>query len=173
MERSLYVSPLYLGSKSDTELTRVSGFLEQVQPGVCIMADRGFTINGMLKELGADLNLLPFLQGQKQLSADEVSKGRSIASLRIHVERAIGRMKQFKILKGTMQLKMARIADQVVTVIAFLSNFQPALVPPSPENLCSQELPSSHTHTLTKSLNPIHIQGLQNTLLPSCLLLPP
>ena len=94
------------------------------------MADRGFTINDMLKELGADLNLPPFLQGQKQLSADEVSKGRSIVSLRIHVERAIGRMKQFKILKGTMRLKMARIADQVVTVIAFLSNFQPALVPP-------------------------------------------
>lgn len=65
MERCLYVSPLYLGSKSDPELTRVSGFLEQVQPGVCIMADRGFTINGMLKELGADLNLPPFLQGQK------------------------------------------------------------------------------------------------------------
>ena len=39
-----YISPLYLGSISDPEITRVSGFLEKIKPGVSNMADRGFTI---------------------------------------------------------------------------------------------------------------------------------
>ena len=44
------------------------------------MADKGFTIREMLKEINVDLNLPPFLNG-KQLTADEVLKGRRIASL--------------------------------------------------------------------------------------------
>jgi len=57
-----------------------------------------------------------------------VDKGRKVASLRIHVERAIGRMKIFSILKQTIPISMARLTNQIVFVCAFLSNFQPALV---------------------------------------------
>lgn len=41
-----YVSPLYVGSISDVELTRISGFLTKLEdkPGISIMADRGFTV---------------------------------------------------------------------------------------------------------------------------------
>ena len=45
------------------------------------------------------------------------------------MERAIGRMKQYKMLAGVFPLKMARIANQIVTVCAYLSNFHTALVP--------------------------------------------
>ena len=61
------------------------------------MADKGFTIREMLKEINVDLNLPPFLNG-RQLTADEVLKGRRIASLRIHVERAIIRIKEYQII---------------------------------------------------------------------------
>ena len=71
-----------MGSISDPELTKVSGFLTKVTPGVSIMADRGFTIKDLLSAVGADLNLPPFLHGRKQLSPDEVKQGRSLASLR-------------------------------------------------------------------------------------------
>ena len=50
--------------------------------------------------------------------------------MRIHVERAIGRMKIYDILKGTIPITMARQINQIVCVCGFLSNFQPALVPP-------------------------------------------
>ena len=93
------------------------------------MADRGFTIKDLLKEINIGLNIPPFLDGKKQLSPAEIEKGRKIASLRIHVERAIGRIKLFSILKGTIPLSMARITNQIVFVCAFLTNFQPALVP--------------------------------------------
>ena len=126
-----YVSPLYVGSISDVELTRVSGFLDTLKnkPGISIMADRGFTIQDQLKPLGVNLNIPPFMEGRKQLPSEEVLKGRQIASVRIHVERAIGRIKNYSILKGTLPLSMARLANQIVCVCAWLINFQPAVVP--------------------------------------------
>ena len=59
------------------------------------MADRGFTIKDMLKDLGIDLNIPSFLEGRRQLPSTEVETGRKIASVRIHVEQTIGRMKWF------------------------------------------------------------------------------
>ena len=93
------MSHLYVGSISDVELTRVSGFIEELKgkSGISVMADRGFTIKDQLAKIGVDLNIPPFMDGREQLPAEEVSQGRSIASLRIHVERAIGRMKTFSI----------------------------------------------------------------------------
>ena len=123
---------MYVGSISDVELTRTCGILDTLadKPGISIMADRGFTIKDMLKELNIDLNIPPFLEGRHQLPAAEVEQGRKIASLRIHVERAIGRLKTFSILKQTIPISMARLVNQIVCVCAFLSNFHPALVPP-------------------------------------------
>ena len=61
-----HVSPLYVGSISDVELTRNSGFLETLQgkPGISIMADRGFTIKD---QLSPSLNSPPFMEGRKYL----------------------------------------------------------------------------------------------------------
>lgn len=129
-----YISPVYVGSISDIELTRRSGFLTKLEdkPGISIMADRGFTIKDMLKELNIELNIPPFLDGRRQLPSTDVEAGRKIASLRIHVERAIGRIKCFNILKGTIPISLARLTNHIVCVCAFLTNFGPALVS-SPE----------------------------------------
>ena len=83
-----FVSPVFVGSISDIELTRESGFLTTLQdkPGISIMADRGFTIKDMLKDIGIELNIPPFMEGRSQLPAKEVQEGRRIASVRIHVE---------------------------------------------------------------------------------------
>ena len=96
------------------------------------MADRGFTIKGILKELNIDLDIPPFMEGRKQLPASEIDEGRRIASLRIHVERAIGRLKTYAICRQTIPISLARLANQIVYVYAFLTNFQPALVPQAP-----------------------------------------
>lgn len=127
-----FISPLYAGSVSDVELTRVSGFPEFLQgkQGICVMADRGFNIKDQLSKYGVSLNIPPFMEGRSQLSLNDIKRGRKISSLRIHVERAIGRIKNFSILQGTMPLTMSRIADKIVTVCALLTNFQPVLIPP-------------------------------------------
>ena len=127
-----FISPTFVGSISDPELTRCSGLLSKLggKGKVSVMADRGFTIRDQLQSIGVELNIPPFLDGRGQLPAEEVQQGRLIASLRIHVERAIGRMKNFTILKGTFPINMARIANQIVCVCAWLTNFFPPLVPP-------------------------------------------
>ena len=132
-----FISPLYVGSISDVEITRVSGFLTQLEdkPGISIMADRGFTIKDMLREIGVELNIPPFMEGRQQLPREEVEKGRCIASVRIHVERAIGRIKTFLILKETLPITLARLSNQIVFVCAYLSNFKPVLVPSSTTSL--------------------------------------
>ena len=136
-----YISPLFVGSILDVELTRVSGFLTKLEdkPGISIMADRGFVIKDLLDGLGVSLNIPPFLEGRTQLSAGEVREGRKIASLRIHVERAIGRIKNFSILSETLPISLARLANQIVCVCGYLTNFQPALVPP-PVDMCDTEV---------------------------------
>ena len=99
-------SQLYVRSISDVELTRKCGFVDTLagKRGSSIMADRGFTIRDILNDVGVDLNIPPFLENRGQLPPSEVKAGRQIASLRIHVERAIGRIKNYRILKGTLPL---------------------------------------------------------------------
>ena len=125
-----YISPAYVGGISDVELTKVCGFLDTLdgKPGISVMADRGFTVQDALKEKGATLNIPPFMEGRKQLSREDVQRGRTISSLRIHMERAIGRIKNYRILSGNFPISLIRIANQIVSVCAWLTNFQPALI---------------------------------------------
>ena len=54
-----FVSPVYVGSISDVELTRVSGFLDAIKDkvGISVMADKGFTIGYMVKKINVGLNI--------------------------------------------------------------------------------------------------------------------
>ena len=53
------------------------------------------------------------------------------AAVRIHVERAIGRVKNYHILDGVLPLSLSAVADQIFTVCCYLTNFLPPLVPPA------------------------------------------
>ena len=140
----MYISPLYVGSISDVQLTCVCGFLDVLRDqnisGMSVMADRGFTIKDHIEKIGAKLNIPPFLDGRQQLQPEDISTGRRIASLRIHVERVIGRVKNYSILKGVLPLSMSRIANQIVYVCAFLVNFQPILLPPPLDDVTEIEV---------------------------------
>ena len=119
-----FVSELYNGSISDQEIVKRSGFLNQQfwDKGDSVMADRGFTIEEDLKPLGVSLNIPAFLEGRDQLSEDEVKESQSIASVRIHVERAIQRIKRFKLIRNEIRLTLHGSVNQVWTV-ACLHNF--------------------------------------------------
>ena len=135
-----YVSQLYVGSVSDVELTKVSGYLDTLdgKPGISVMADRGFTIRDLLATRNVKLNIPPFMEGRQQLPPEDIRSGRSIASLRIHVERVIGRIKNYSILKSTLPISMIRLANQIVSVCAWLTNFQPVLIP-LPNNASTED----------------------------------
>ena len=76
-----FVSPLYVGSISDVELTRVSGFVTSLPTcgtKISIMADKGFTIRDQLSTVGVDLNIPSFKSG-KQLTEAEILHTQKIA----------------------------------------------------------------------------------------------
>ena len=62
-----FISQLYAGSISDTELTVRSGLLNlPFSQGDVLMADKGFTISDLLEPIGVGLNIPPFLGLQSQ-----------------------------------------------------------------------------------------------------------
>ena len=123
----IFVSPLFPGCISDKDLTRRCGILDILEPGDSVMADRGFDIEEDLILRGVGLNIPPFMRGKKQLSENEVVTTRRIASLRIHVERAMGRIKNYHIFDRALPATMTTIADRIFFVCCMLTNFQSPL----------------------------------------------
>ena len=90
-------------------ITQSSGLLELLEVGNNIMADRGFNIEDILSEKDITINIPPFLGERQQLSKREVEQTHGVAGVRIHVERAIGRVKQCRILQSVMPISLASI----------------------------------------------------------------
>ena len=126
-----FVSQLYDGSISDKDIVKKSGWLEPRlwNKNDTVMADRGFTVSDLRKDIGVGLNIPSILGGRSQLSHDEVVESQTIASVRIHVERAIQRVKKIKQIRNGIRLVMHGTINQIWTVACMLSNFIPPLIP--------------------------------------------
>ena len=120
-----YVSRAWGGRASDKHITRNSDFTNFVEAGDGVMADRGFDIQAEMNPLGAQV-FFPAFKGsnRSQISPEEVMQSKRVSEVRIHVERAIGRVRTFHILDSDMKLSMKDIAKQIFTVCAYLTNFQ-------------------------------------------------
>lgn len=70
------------------------------QAGDSLMADKGFDIQDLLDPIGVKLNIPPFLHMQDQMPAE-----------RIHVERAINKIKNFHIFDQIIPLSLADSAS--------------------------------------------------------------
>ena len=123
-----FLSDLYEGSISDRDLVIASGILDKLERGDSVMADKGFEIDDLLVPLGVRLNIPPFLDKRQQMLPGDVRSTKSIAAVRIHVERAIGRLKEFKLLNGVIDNSLYDIFELIVFVAAMLCNFFPSLV---------------------------------------------
>ena len=124
-----FLSDLWGGRVSDKHITRESGVLDLLEPGDNVMVDHGFDISGIVPA-GVTVNMPPFLARSDQLTAAQTEETMSVASVRIHVERAIDRIKTY-ILDGTLPNTFSPYATQIVTVCGFLTNFLPPLLPPA------------------------------------------
>ena len=131
-----FISRCWGGRVSDRYLTANSGLLRYLKHGDLVIADRGFDIADDLALVGAILAIPPFTKGKSQLSQREVEFSRRLSSVRIHVERAIGRMKNYKILQCTLPISLIKrdnetefaTIDKILLICAALSNLHPPLV---------------------------------------------
>nr|XP_058955543.1 uncharacterized protein LOC131782824 [Pocillopora verrucosa] len=123
-----FVSDLYTGSISDKEIIIQSGFLDKLSKGDGVMADKGFLIQDELAARQAHLVIPPLLKKKPQFSEEELDSTRSIANLRIHVERCMERIKNYHIFDRAFPISMADSASDIFVVICALVNFLPPLV---------------------------------------------
>lgn len=81
-----------------------------------------------MEEIGLRVNIPPFAQANKQMSASDVTTTKKIAAHRVHVERAIAKVKKFKIVSGRIpNIRLGNI-NQIWYVVNMLSNFQPSIL---------------------------------------------
>ncbi len=124
----MFVSKSYGGRATDTEITCNSGFLNLVEEGDVILADKGFPkIESNINAAGGLLVIPPFKSGGRQFSNKENQDGYKCACVRVHVERAIARMKIFKSLK-IVPLRSVKDIDKIITIVSFLCNLMPDLI---------------------------------------------
>ena len=98
------------------EIVRRSGLLNKNlwEDNDSIMTNRGFTNEKELEPLNVTLNIPLFLDGRDQFATDEVKNSQTIASVRIHVDRAITRIKKFRQLSNIIPLALSRSLESLL-----------------------------------------------------------
>ncbi|KAM7299601.1 uncharacterized protein ISCGN_020167 [Ixodes scapularis] len=124
----MHVSDAYGGRASDKLIMRECGINDYLVRGDEVMADRGFTLEPELEVQGIKLNVPAFTKGKAQLSERDVTMTRRIAAVRIHVERAINRMKTYRIFKQSLPIRSKKTISLMIFVIAGLCNLKPPLI---------------------------------------------
>lgn len=123
-----FISEAFVGSTSDREIVIKSGFIDKLEKGDAIMADKGFDVSDLLEAKGVLINIPPFLKDKQQLSDFDVMETRIIANKRIWIENVNCRAKKNRILTTPMQKCMWPYANKIIYICFALVNFYKPLV---------------------------------------------
>ncbi|XP_063623007.1 uncharacterized protein LOC134795105 [Cydia splendana] len=126
-----YISPGYGGRITDVCLVENCEFLDNLEPGAIVLADRGFKhIEQLLLQRGFSLVRPPSASAKCRLTKLEARKTKQIASLRIHIERVIRRLREFSMLKphSVVNTNSVKFLDDCVIIACALINLQDSLI---------------------------------------------
>ena len=133
-----FISKGWGGRTSDKEITESSGYLNNILPGDTILADRGFDVGETVGLFNAKLQIPAFTKGRKQLCPMEIESTRGLASVRIHVERVIGVVRQkYTMLQSIISIPLCvpqkkdepMPLDKIVSICCALTNVCSSVVP--------------------------------------------
>ena len=125
------------GRTCDTFITEQSNFLSHLVPGDVVLAGRGFQVKESIERCQAELKITAFTRGKKQLDPADLENTKRLASLRIHVERVIGVLRQkYTVLQSTVPICFTDIdrendvtyLDKMVSVCCALTNVSESVV---------------------------------------------
>lgn len=126
-----FISPGYGGRITDTCLVESCDFVKCLQQGMCVMADRGFKhVEVYLRQMGVVLVRPPSAESDTKFSKAKAKETKQIASLRIHIERVIRRLREYSMLKphACLNLNLVKVLDDVITIACGLINLQDSLI---------------------------------------------
>jgi len=133
----IFISELFSGSMSDREVVKQSGFLQLLSQlvtkgkliaGDAIMADKGFDTNEEIESLGLSMNIPPKARANSQMEENNVELTKKIAKHRVHVERAIARIKKFRLVNHKIAASLVSKVNSIWFVCCFLTNFHDKLI---------------------------------------------
>ena len=123
-----YISEAYAGSCTDRFITEDTNIAAKFTPGFMVLFDKGFNVQDLFLSLQVKCVLPPFVRSKRQFTRSEVYQGKRIARARIHVERVMGRLKEFRLLNHVLPINMIDLCDHIWNVAGAIVNMQPALV---------------------------------------------
>ncbi|XP_034039900.1 uncharacterized protein LOC117522576 isoform X2 [Thalassophryne amazonica] len=131
-----FVSQGWAGYTSDRLLTEHCGYLRNLEPGDTVLAHRDLSIEDVVAIHGAELQIPDFTE-TKGLSYREILETRHKASVRKHIERMIGNVRQnYPILQSTVPIDFLQTdqsglttLDKIVRVACGLCNICESVVP--------------------------------------------
>ena len=129
-----FVSRSYSGSASDRFITEDSNVVQKFHPGFIAMFDKGYTVQDIFLPRQVKVKVPPFVRSKRQFTPSEISECKRIARARIHIERVMGRLKEFRLLDHTLPLTLLDIIDEVWLIAAAITNLQPPLVKGQPRD---------------------------------------
>ena len=124
-----FISKAYGGCASDRHIVKTSGYLATLNPGEKVMVDKGFNIANLLLSKHCQLVIPPFVRNSGKFNKRLTLKTSRIARARIHVERAIARVQDFRLLHLPIPLCMKYLLDDIFVIITAITNFAPPHVP--------------------------------------------
>ena len=134
----IFVSMLFSGDISDEDITAQSGFYNilkdmkkagKIHEGDGVMAGKGFRIKTEIEQIGLKSNIPPAVPESDEVGVADVNMTEKMAVHSVHVERAVARVKKFKILDERADHCLFSSIDQIWSVCCFLTNFMPVLIP--------------------------------------------
>ena len=118
-----FVSRAYVGRVSDKFIFNDSGITQLLELYTdAVMADKGFQIEEDCLSSAIELIRSPFLRAKKQFSPAEAKKTAEIARARVHVDRAIQRLKLFAVMKNKLKWSMLNYVDELI--VCGITNLQ-------------------------------------------------
>ena len=130
-----FISQAWGGRVTDRHLAANCGFLNLLETDDVILADRGFRIGDLLSEKNAKLIIRASTKNKNQLSAEEVRQSRKMSRVRVYIERAIRKMKTYKILESNLSISMFKkndrdfsTIDKILVIICALCNMSNPII---------------------------------------------
>lgn len=122
-----FVSDCYGGRASDAFITNDCGILDKLEAKDEVMADKGFpTIKTDVENRNAIFVMPPFAYNA-QFTVEEMNTTYEIASVRIHIERCIQRLKIYRILSH-IPVELLPNCDRIVRICCALVNLQKPII---------------------------------------------
>ena len=124
----IFVSPGFSGSSSDRFTIQHSGILDELKPGQRILANKGYNARDLFAHKRCFLTIPSFLSDGR-LSTEDAMQSRTIASVRIRVENAIKKMKEYKVFTETLCNRTNKqIIDDMIVIVCALCNLKQKLI---------------------------------------------